>query len=630
MNSNRNLWLGLATFLFIGLGFLVATYAARMWNSGHYQFFVIVIFAVAGLLWSRLAEIVASRSEPNARVSVALWLAVAVFLAVGNVTYSGLVGILATIAVVVTTIYSVHGWGGLRAAAPTIALLGFVVPLPLMLDQALIVRMQLLASELASRLLDGVGIVHVREGVMIETPGGKFITEEACSGIRSLFSSLAVVAMHGVALRHRWWRIVGNLAQGVLWVLVGNSLRVALVVAVAGRFPWVATGLGHELIGLLVFAFILAMVASVDTAFSFWVRDYFVIDTTSAQVEIDMGGPTPVDRVPSGGDRSNLTSLPPFPITGPGRALVFAALGCVVLITARTAWVRQSALANVPVPTWSAVADPQDSDFSGQYGGFTHTSFTHKTRGGNPIWAENSFIYQFKRNELRPILSIDRPWNHWHNLHVCYTGIGWHSTPSYAISSAPVIKSLQGLDGGQLGLEGMGADSITLGHRHSELMLKRQGRYGFVIFSAVDRWGDHVSETVAGGTVGLVQAARLTPEQLFSALGIGRITGWPDITELADSTARPEDPEEARHLERKLGSGGPEVLVPNQSHSARPLTLPVSTVQVFAESPLPWTEPQLDSLRALFFILREQIAGELKRAGSPPTPQSSAVITPGK
>src|SRR5690606_16557853 len=107
-------------------------------------------------------------------------------------------------------------------------------------DERLIVSMQLTASDLSSRFLDGLGVIHFRQGVILQTADTRFLTEEACSGIRSLFSTWAVVAIASIALRHRWWRLGINMIQTVPWVLIGNVLRIVAVVGLSSSYPWLA------------------------------------------------------------------------------------------------------------------------------------------------------------------------------------------------------------------------------------------------------------------------------------------------------------------------------------------------------------------------------------------------------
>lgn len=536
-SSSRRSWILLATALVLGIGFLWPTYVSRMWNTGHYQYFCFVIVVVAWLLWARRSEIVELRSVSNRSIVLASWIGVALIAAAGNLAYSGFMGIIATICGVLSAIYTAYGWGGLRSAFSTLWLLVFVVPLPLMLDQELIIKMQILASDLASRLLDGTGVIHFRQGVIIETPHARFMTEEACSGIRSLFSSMAAVSIYGVTMRHRAWRIAINLLQTIAWVLVGNSIRVAVVVAIAGYFPWIASGFGHELFGIAVFGFIIAMVASTDIALSWWISDQFVIE--------------PSNESSSAIDQKEL-SIPPFPISGLRSKVLFIALGVTVVIAFRTAWVRHTAADTGLFAAFESIRDPNEDDFDRDYFGFEKQSYKHVKRDHSTIWANNSFVYEFKRGHLSTILSIDRPWNQWHNLHICYSNIGWESSPTYSIAPK--------LDAGKF---------QTSQHKYSELILKRSGRYGVVIFSAIDRRGEHVLEITPTDARGLFAMMRIQPNQILAAIGF------------------------PGHKDPYLVS---------------PVRLPVSTIQVYAESPEPWKEAELESLRALFFVLREEIA----------------------
>lgn len=539
MTADGKRWIALTASLVVGLGFLWPPYATRMWNAGHYQFFVFVLAAVGWLLWSRRSEIGQSKTTPNVTVTFFSWLAIAVLIAFANITYSGLAGIVATMLAVAAAIYAVYGWGGLRTAGDVLWLLGFAIPLPLMFDQALIINMQVLASELASRLLDGGGVIHFRHGVIIETPEAKFMTEEACSGIRSLFSSMAAVAIFGFISRHRAWRIGINLGQAVLWVMVGNSIRIAIVVALAGSYPSVASGWGHELLGLAVFGFILAMVASTDVALTRWICDFLVIDAANE----------PPDTTVQDG-----YVLPPLPVSGARGAILMCVLVAASLVSLRTAWVRQTANKASVAKSFAAIDEPAESDFQGQYAGFAKQSFTHMTRSTNALLAENSFLYEFNRNHLQAILSIDRPWDHWHNLHVCYSNLGWESTPTYAIVSSQIVPGI-----------------ATARHKHSELKLTRAGRYGFVIYSAIDRRGNHVAETAVMDTGGIIAAARLQPKQIIAALGFGG-----------------ENDQEAVSV-----------------------SLPVSTIQVYAESPGSWKEEDLNHIKELFYAVREEVVAEL-------------------
>ena len=100
---------------------------------------------------------------------------------------------------------------------------------------------------------------------MLITEKKQFFAEEACSGVRSLFSSTAAISVLGVYLSYPWWRLIFNLIQTTIWVLVGNALRIATVVYVADSWTdSIASGPAHELLRLGVFLFIFVLALSTD------------------------------------------------------------------------------------------------------------------------------------------------------------------------------------------------------------------------------------------------------------------------------------------------------------------------------------------------------------------------------
>lgn len=92
----------------------------------------------------------------------------------------------------------------------------------------------------------------------------------------------------------------------------------------------------------------------------------------------------------------------------------------------------------------------------------------HVQREPNHVLAQDSFMWTYKKGDLSAIVSVDCPWNSWHNLNFCYTGICWDTEPTYAVPSP----------------EGDPWPELT----HSRLdMTKPDGSSGLVFFTVVDR-----------------------------------------------------------------------------------------------------------------------------------------------
>lgn len=511
-------WKNLFILTLFAAGWLIADYLQLVWGAGHYQFAPLMFVAVALLLYFRFDDISTEATKPSgAFVAMGFFTACLTLLA-GHLFRSGELGIVGLIIGMFVIVYGRFGRGGLRHSLAPLSLLFFAIPLPFNLDEDLVVEMQFVASYTASKILDGIGMIHFRDGVILVTQNGRFQTEEACSGIRSLFSSLAVVATFCVAMRFSFLRTIFNLVQTLMWVLIGNAIRVALVVFLADNVStWFARGIGHELIGILVFVFIIAMVGALDHFWNFAVYGA-TTSPTDGNEEVDPygeedfeNGTVPEKKLPKK-DHVQLMALlrefkdSRFPLGGTVTNIARACLLTVGLIGLWVGVVRTGIFANESAAAVSSLSEPQGSDFPETLNGWERRGFEHIKRDGISLFASNSFVWTYAKGDSRAFFSIDRPWDKWHNLNVCYRGIGWESRPEYAINIAE------------------NASPCT------RLRLARSGKEGFVLFSSVDRLGRPVPPNWRFGKDRLSRvlttaAARAATSLGFSYEGVSFVTG---------------------------------------------------------------------------------------------------------
>ncbi|MEO9930347.1 exosortase U [Rhodopirellula bahusiensis] len=419
-------WLPISVLL--ALAPLLHQYFTWTWLKGHYQYFPLLIASVIALTWHRWDE--AQRSAtPARRSNLAAGLGAVVLLAfLGYVLWTGLLGIVAASLAAVILIYGWIGWGGLKPLLPGLSLLILAIPLPLSLDTKLIFNMQFVASGLADLLLDGAGVWHVREGVLLITEHGRYMTEEACSGVRSLFSSLAVVAVFSVVSRHRWQRTAINLVQTILWVLIGNAVRVAASVALADYVsPWFASGSGHELLSFLVFAFILGMVANTDAILATllgehvsWYDETYAISPNSTSDAVPAQSPPSVNA-----------------FTGSGRSFntIFACLFSFLCLFGLLTWRISQPVWTISATDANSLSELTENDLPIKINNWERVSFEHVQRGDGAMMARNSYTWNYTNGQIAATVSVDCPWSSWHNLNQCYRAIGWETSPSYFIAS---------------------------------------------------------------------------------------------------------------------------------------------------------------------------------------------------
>jgi exosortase len=154
------------------------------------------------------------------------------------------------------------GWKILRALAFPLAFLLFMVPLPAIILNTITFPLQLLAAKLSTASLQLIGLPVFREGNIIFLPHTTLEIVEACSGIRSLVSLLALAVVFAyMTQRHtgkRWTLAV----SAVPIALVANAFRIWGTGVLAFFYgTQVAEGFYHTFAGWLVFvvAFVLLL-----------------------------------------------------------------------------------------------------------------------------------------------------------------------------------------------------------------------------------------------------------------------------------------------------------------------------------------------------------------------------------
>lgn len=129
-----------------------------------------------------------------------------------------------------------------------------MVPLPYILYDSVAFPLKLLVSRVSVAALQTMGIVVLREGNMIMFPALTLEVAEACSGMRSLVSLLALSTAYAIYLRttgmRRWFLILSAVPIAVST----NALRVIVTGILAQRWgAKAAEGFFHEFAGLAVF-----------------------------------------------------------------------------------------------------------------------------------------------------------------------------------------------------------------------------------------------------------------------------------------------------------------------------------------------------------------------------------------
>ncbi len=243
---------------------LLILHAQQIWMRPHYQFFPLVLLGAAVLAFLRLRDLGPLTPAPAPRAWPLLG-AAWILLAAAELLYSSWLGTTAALAALAALLYALGGARLFRAALPAWLLLWLAVPPPFELDRQLILWLQSLTARWASAALDVVGVYHVMAGNVVEVGGRRLLVEEACSGVNSLFSTLACTLFYVFFVRRPPVRAVLLLAAAVGWVLAANVVRVAAIAFLAARWGIdLSEGWRHETLGAGLFVAVLGLVWSTD------------------------------------------------------------------------------------------------------------------------------------------------------------------------------------------------------------------------------------------------------------------------------------------------------------------------------------------------------------------------------
>jgi exosortase D (VPLPA-CTERM-specific) len=162
-----------------------------------------------------------------------------------------------------------RGWKFFRAVLFPWAFLILMVPIPNLIIQQITFPLQLLASKLATGLLEVVGVPVLRQGNMIVLAAMPLDVAEACSGIRSLLTLVTLAIIYGYLMETRVWVRVLLACFAVPIAVVANSFRVfGTGMLVQFWDPDKAEGFFHTFEGWLIFVVALVLLFAVHRVIS--------------------------------------------------------------------------------------------------------------------------------------------------------------------------------------------------------------------------------------------------------------------------------------------------------------------------------------------------------------------------
>jgi exosortase len=206
------------------------------------------------LIWARRDKLrqVVRRPSPWGLVIVLLSVGLLFLGSLGAELFLARISILGTIC---GLIMYFSGAAFLRAMAFPIAFLLFAIPIPALIYNEIVFPLQFIASKFATSTLEMLNLFPImREGNVLILPNMSLEVVEACSGIRSLMSLLALAAGYGYLAERstavRWFLFLAMVPLAI----ISNGTRVMITALMANYIgPKAAEGFMHEFSGWVIF-----------------------------------------------------------------------------------------------------------------------------------------------------------------------------------------------------------------------------------------------------------------------------------------------------------------------------------------------------------------------------------------
>lgn len=214
----------------------------------------IVVPVVLYLVWQKYDELKENLQNCGFIGLIAVFVALLlVFL--GRLTGFRSLEYVSFIFVIIFSVWYLFGFAVLKKISWELGFLFFMVPMPSSIYARVTLPLQLITTELTTRLLLLLSIPVYREGNLIHLINTSLEIVNACSGLRSLLTILALAYIVGIISAEKVFVRVILLLSGVIIAMIVNVIRVSVIAVSAYHgFGGLTKGAPHMLLGLFLFA----------------------------------------------------------------------------------------------------------------------------------------------------------------------------------------------------------------------------------------------------------------------------------------------------------------------------------------------------------------------------------------
>jgi exosortase len=226
------------------------------WVSSPDASYGIVLAGVAAYTIAQRRRALAAAIAPASRPAIGFTLLLAgiLFFLVGQLGADVFLTRLSLPLILAGAVGFLAGSRALRTVAAPLAFFAIAIPLPALVVNAITLPLQFIASRIAEATLTAATVPVYRDGNVLTLPSTTLEVAEACSGLRSIVSLVAIGLLIAWVAETPFIRRVAIVAAAVPIAIVMNGFRVAVTGIASETFgPRAASGGWHTFTGWITF-----------------------------------------------------------------------------------------------------------------------------------------------------------------------------------------------------------------------------------------------------------------------------------------------------------------------------------------------------------------------------------------
>ncbi|MGB2090672.1 MAG: exosortase U [Akkermansiaceae bacterium] len=305
--------------------------------------------------------------------------------------------------------------------------------------------MENMSAETVSRILDYQGTLHVVQGNVMAMPSHDFRIDDICSGWISLVSMLACAAVLCVARNRRLFHTVMVLLMTVLSTWLLNIIRIIMVLRVKIHYGLDLLEEGyiniyHMLSFLIGMVLVLCTDSLVVFIYSRVKRDVIDADIIRRSRSLPSRIWKKVSGIELGYFLGYFRSTRPLRMATISFVFVLFGLFATIVLEGVVEYYRRAVIGMQFMYGDDDLIKLDEGAFILDRPGWEIVSYDTAKREYENNWGARSSTWRLKYNGLTVTVSLDYPFDDWHDVKRCYYNVGWQLAGEKIVRKLPVFK----------------------------------------------------------------------------------------------------------------------------------------------------------------------------------------------